>query len=331
MALKGVNLGGWLVLERWMTPSLFKGTDAPDEYTFMQTADAATKLRHHRDTFITEADFAWIADHGLDAVRIPVGYWIIAPDGPYAAGIEYLDWAYHMAEKYHLQILLDLHGAPGSQNGHDHSGRRGRADWFADTAARKRTITVLQQLHQLYQSSPSYWGIELLNEPKFGIFQCKLRRFYRIAAKALRGDARIVFHDAYTPRLMNGALWRDRRGYMDIHLYHMTSWIGRVIPVQRFVALSGRLYAGLLRHVSRRQPAIIGEWSVVLRGKSLRGIDKPTADTLMQQYATAQLAAYNRYAAAWFYWSYKTESSGVWSYRTMVERGWIAAPSERAQ
>jgi hypothetical protein len=24
--LRGVNLGGWLVLERWMTPTLFKDT-----------------------------------------------------------------------------------------------------------------------------------------------------------------------------------------------------------------------------------------------------------------------------------------------------------------
>lgn len=34
--IKGVNLGGWLLLERWMSPSLFAGTDAVDEYTLMQ-------------------------------------------------------------------------------------------------------------------------------------------------------------------------------------------------------------------------------------------------------------------------------------------------------
>lgn len=31
MMLQGVNLGGWLVLEKWMTPSLFDGTTAADE------------------------------------------------------------------------------------------------------------------------------------------------------------------------------------------------------------------------------------------------------------------------------------------------------------
>ncbi|MCY0903238.1 MAG: glucan 1,3-beta-glucosidase, partial [Firmicutes bacterium] len=32
--IRGVNLGGWLVLERWMTPSLFAGLDAKDETDF---------------------------------------------------------------------------------------------------------------------------------------------------------------------------------------------------------------------------------------------------------------------------------------------------------
>ena len=29
--IRGVNLGNWLVLERWMEPELFRGTDAEDE------------------------------------------------------------------------------------------------------------------------------------------------------------------------------------------------------------------------------------------------------------------------------------------------------------
>ena len=31
--LRGVNLGGWLVLEKWMTPSVFEGLQATDETT----------------------------------------------------------------------------------------------------------------------------------------------------------------------------------------------------------------------------------------------------------------------------------------------------------
>ena len=31
--LRGVNLGSWLVLEKWMVPSLFEGLAATDETT----------------------------------------------------------------------------------------------------------------------------------------------------------------------------------------------------------------------------------------------------------------------------------------------------------
>jgi glucan 1,3-beta-glucosidase len=42
--LRGVNLGGWLILEKWMTPSVFEGTEATDEYTFAQTSGAKEKI-----------------------------------------------------------------------------------------------------------------------------------------------------------------------------------------------------------------------------------------------------------------------------------------------
>ncbi len=87
MALRGVNFGGWLVLERWMTPSLFAGTDAVDEYTFMQTPSAREKVREHQKNFIRESDFKWLHANGVQAVRIPVGYWALEGDAPYVSCI----------------------------------------------------------------------------------------------------------------------------------------------------------------------------------------------------------------------------------------------------
>ena len=68
--VRGVNIGGWLVLEPWITPSMFDNTGNPniiDEWTFCQlqsrsTAQAA--LQNHWNTFYTEADFAAIAAAG---------------------------------------------------------------------------------------------------------------------------------------------------------------------------------------------------------------------------------------------------------------------------
>ena len=75
MKVKGVNLGNWLVLEKWMNPSLFDGTTAEDEYylpTQLSKEVYEAKIKIHRSEYITERDFTRIKSMGMDAVRIPV-------------------------------------------------------------------------------------------------------------------------------------------------------------------------------------------------------------------------------------------------------------------
>lgn len=116
--IRGVNLGGWLVLEPWITPSLFEGAGdgAVDEYTLTQilgSDEATSRLSEHWSSFITEGDFSRIAQAGLSHVRIPVGYWAAAPiDGePYVDGqLEYLDQAVSWAKANNLKVIVDLHG-----------------------------------------------------------------------------------------------------------------------------------------------------------------------------------------------------------------------------
>jgi hypothetical protein len=47
--MRGVNLGGWLVLEKWLTPSLFQGTTARDEWEFSAWPEGAARLKAHRE------------------------------------------------------------------------------------------------------------------------------------------------------------------------------------------------------------------------------------------------------------------------------------------
>lgn len=79
--IKGVNLGEWLVLEKWMDPSVFEGTDAQDEDNLCRQLHGEEKLarfQRHRNTFITENDIAFIARCGLNAVRLPVPHFLLA-------------------------------------------------------------------------------------------------------------------------------------------------------------------------------------------------------------------------------------------------------------
>ena len=166
--IHGTNLGNWLVLEKWMSPELFEGTGAEDETWLARklTADQfAAKLRQHRDTYITEEDFRFIAEHGLDTVRLPVTYGVFGDRPPLTGAIEYVDKALDWAEKYGLRVLLDLHTVPYSQNGYDNGGITGVCKWCKYPDEVEFALTVLERLAERYAERPGLYGIEVLNEP----------------------------------------------------------------------------------------------------------------------------------------------------------------------
>ncbi|HEY1085644.1 MAG TPA: cellulase family glycosylhydrolase [Candidatus Saccharimonadales bacterium] len=325
MAIKGVNLGGWLLLEKWMTPKIFEGTDAIDEWTFMQTRGATKKLEAHRDTFITENDFIWLKTHGIDAVRIPVGYWVLEGDCVYKSALKHLDNAMKWAKKHKLKVLIDLHGAPGSQNGHHHSGQTGRSDWHKSRKYRNQTVDILVDLVKRYRDNPYFWGIELLNEPKYGFMGLKLMWFYRKAYFAIKKVApsglHIVFHDAFMPYLLSGVFGRFTKlpVVMDVHFYQFTDWF------RRWRSFNG--YFKLLRRREKRlglyslmQPVIIGEWSVVISGEILKTKGVLSEAEAFKLHGKLQQEAYEN-TLGWFYWTYKTEGRGIWNFRSLVEDG----------
>jgi aryl-phospho-beta-D-glucosidase BglC (GH1 family) len=141
---RGTNIGGHLVLEPWITPSLFYqflgtyktwGDDAPkhvafDSYSFCEALgpeEANRQLRRHWAAWVTEDTIREIAATGVNTVRMPVGDWLFVPYQPYidcfAGGIEELDRVIHLCKKYNLNVLLDVHALKGSQNSFDNSGR----------------------------------------------------------------------------------------------------------------------------------------------------------------------------------------------------------------
>lgn len=122
----GVNLGGWLVLEPFITPYLFepflRSQPVPiDEWSLSQSMgkDYARRIEVHYQEFIHEEDFAQIAAAGLNWVRLPIGWWVIETmgDEPFIAGLswKFVLKAFGWARKYGLRVNLDLHAVPGSQ------------------------------------------------------------------------------------------------------------------------------------------------------------------------------------------------------------------------
>ena len=322
--LRGVNLGGWLVLEKWITPELFKGTDARDEYSLVKTSLGRKRIEKHRKTFMKEADFEWLAGNGINAVRIPVGYWLLRGDDPYISGIKYLDWAVDMAEKYQLKVLINLHGARGSQNGHNHSGRLHIKEWHKRADYRRDTIDILEDIVIRYRTRECVWGVELLNEPGAGLLQLKVRAFYRRAYRRLIRVARpglmIVFSDIFRPRVTSGAIVAKTTHpvAMDVHWYQF-AYRRSLTSCLRMIRRRGKV----IHRLQRRQPVIVGEWSGVLSTKILAPMNKDDRRRVMKLHIEEQLTAYDN-AAGWFYWTYKTNGPGMWNFRSLVEEGVIS-------
>merc|ERR1711973_351805 len=70
--IRGVNLGGWLLLEPWITPVFFEAVNVGelqdkvvDEWTYAELLDP----------FVTKSHFEELVQAGISHVRIPVGYW----------------------------------------------------------------------------------------------------------------------------------------------------------------------------------------------------------------------------------------------------------------
>lgn len=330
LPLKGVNLGSWLLLEKWITPSLFVGTDATDEYTLCAqlNPELQARLQTHRETFIARDDFMWLKQHGIDAVRVPVGYWVFGDEPPFLSTIEYVDRAFQWAAETGIYILLDLHGAPGTQNGWEHSGRAGEAAWASDEAHIIKTLQVLQRLAQRYAKHPQLLGFELLNEPKWTLPRAALLRYYQAAYKMLRAVAGphiwIIFHDNFRPRRwkrhLRGAAYDNV--IMDTHQYQIFDVKDKRLDLAGHLKKTTQKVPKTLNKMRRHHHIMIGEWSLTLDGESLIGLDEQQRETGYRAYGAAQLLAYSQ-ASAWFYWTYRTESSGPWNFYDVISRGWL--------
>ena len=74
MVLIAIHPGSWFTLERWISNEPFACAQHPAEsdYDGARCANAKEILEKHWDTWITEQDWEWLSDNGINTVRIPV-------------------------------------------------------------------------------------------------------------------------------------------------------------------------------------------------------------------------------------------------------------------
>jgi glucan 1,3-beta-glucosidase len=326
--LRGVNLGGWLVLERWITPGLFEGLKSWDEFGFCEElqSDKLQKIENHRKSFINAEDFKWIKENGLNAVRIPVGYWIFGGYEPFVGGIEYLDFAMQAAEQNKLGVIIDLHGAPGSQNGWKHSGVEGKVGWHKDTRNIELTLKTVKLIAQRYKDSKSLVGIELLNEPRgevpFSLLADYCRQGYHAVREYCNEDVVVIISDAFKPRQWQHYLLSPEFNnvWLDCHLYQVFDPKDNKLDLVGHANKIKNVWAPMIEEAQQAHPVVIGEWSAALGGRAVEGLNEEQKKTAYQQYFKYQIATFSQ-AQGWIYWTYKTESDSPWCLRCMIDKG----------
>lgn len=326
--IRAVNLGGWFVLERWMSESLFEGVVGKDETAFcLQKPDAFDHLKKHWETFITEEDFIWLAARKINLVRLPIPWWVFGESEPYFSCLPWLDQAMDWAKKHKIPVLLDLHTAPGCQNGFDNGGLEGVCTWHHDPKNIAMTVDVLKRIAVRYASHDALWGVEVLNEPHWDIDLGLLQSFYLDAYRALRDVLEekhtIVFHDGFR----NDA-WVDFftvnplvNVVLDVHLYQNFDPKFHEAGIVDNLVFPLETQVGVIDRITQSVRCLVGEWSLGLHPKNFDGLDDFQKTVAYRAFAANQLMAWEK-GMGWVFWSYKIESGRFgWNFRKLTEAG----------
>ncbi len=201
--LRGIGLGGWMLMEGYM----------------MQSSDVADTQHEFRDRLIdlmgegNTDDFfdAWLANHvtradidslaiwGYNSVRLPMHYNLFTlpiEDEPVPGQNTWLEKGFDMVDSLlfwcasnEIYLILDMHAAPGGQGynaaicDYDPS----KPSLWESEANRDKTVALWQKLAARYSGEPWIGGYDLLNEVNWDLpGNVMLRNLYEEITDSIR-------------------------------------------------------------------------------------------------------------------------------------------------
>ncbi|KAL0568264.1 hypothetical protein V5O48_013724 [Marasmius crinis-equi] len=185
--LRAVNLGSWLVLEPWMLPAEWKAMGGENcdpcsdcirsEFDFAKaypdTVDQ--QFEKHWETWFNQPDVDELVRLKINAVRIPLGYWIIEalvdrkteffPRG----GFKQLRRGLSQLRKAGIEVILDHHAVPGVQTYTQMFTGRCTPDvqFYTDQNYERALVwtAVMTALSHIDPVFGSVFSIQAVNEP----------------------------------------------------------------------------------------------------------------------------------------------------------------------
>jgi aryl-phospho-beta-D-glucosidase BglC (GH1 family) len=332
--LRGINAGQILLQEGWMSPFAIEPLKNPDgsyvkddgdnmQYPPFTEEDYRAALAsnpnlagfdldelmaYYWECFFTEEDFRIIKeDLGLNCIRLPFFYLNILNEDlsrkPEVAAFGYLDWFLEMAAKYELYVILDLHGAPGGQNGYEHSGFSDNQvelwDSEENVAALVDLWVYVSEHYTKVRPDLGAWiaTYDLVNEPTYRYKSETTKQCWAVFDKvydAIRenGDQHVItieccwdFGDLPDPADYG---WKNVQ-----YEYHWYNWKPNLVSYPMFIAYQDMHNIGKNYDV----PVLIGEFTCFE--------DKDAWDFM--------LGKFDERHYSWTVWNYKTTVTGWWT------------------
>jgi len=321
MEWRGVNLGGWLLMEGY----ILGGRNVP-EHRFKKDflrrygkKELGQFEKKFRDNFIREKDFYNIANLGAKCVRLPFNYRLLE-ERPVVwdeEGFKYRIRAVRWASQFGLKVILDLHAAAGAQNADWHSDSSGHPHLWKSSFMQKRTYWLWENIVERLKDEDAVLGYDILNEPVVARSGEKVvERFYRSVIKRIRAidRKRLIFLEgnkwAQEIDFLAGLL--DSRIVVSIHFYQPLNFVFNFHPrlsypgkidgkrwnksmVEKFLSV---YYKFKLKYNTE---IFVGEFGINWR-RGVAGEGKYLADVL---------DVFDQFGFGYTYWTYKGVSLGV--------------------
>jgi aryl-phospho-beta-D-glucosidase BglC (GH1 family) len=336
--LKGVSLGGWLMMEGYMMggrnlpEKLFKGNfekalghDALDDFT-----------QCFREAFIREEDFAEIKSWGANCIRIPFNYRLLEfEDKPFSLnekGLDFLDKAVEWCIEHGLYCIIDMHALPGAQNPDWHSDCMGKPEFFTNEFNQNRYYRLWHFIANRYKNVPNVAGYDVMNEPVLPLSEeGRLKDVYEKVTKEIRdtGSKQIIFLEGniFGQRIKPLGKPKDDNTAYSVHAYPPPPFVfhlepsahypGRIYGImwnrQKFELLA-RPYHSFVEGI--KVPLYVGEFGVNARD-GYYGELKWVKDAL---------DIFKKFGWSWTYWTYKTVANYIHPdgiYRYVKNPPWI--------
>lgn len=347
----GVSIGNWLVLERWLMEDWFTATagdNAWDEWSFTESlgTGALPALQAHWNSWVNESSLDALKSVGVNAVRIPVGYWAFVDTingEPYLAKSgqtdqlqKMLGWLYDRG----MYALIDLHGMPGSQNGDQSSGHNtSNPTWF-DSDNFGYTYTVLNATLDWIAASNYSSVVQWLcpvNEPRANGNsgkQAQILSYYETAYTQIKNAGLIMmFHNGFEASPMS--YWQDfATGKDPNHLvYNNNPYYGWFPPNSDSSGIISSTCNAAQATQGYPVPVVMTEYSAI------NGVG---STSFTQEYLTTQISAY-AWSGGSFFWNFRADHStsqvlaiadanmNEYSFTTLIAGGVITAPANTGE